>query len=268
MEINKIYNENCLKTMERMEEGFIDLTVTSPPYDNLRAYNDNIDESWNEDVWKKIIKELYRVTKDGGVVVWIVSDATIDGSETGTSFRQCLYAKEVGFNIHDTMIWAKDGGGAVGSNYCYTQNFEYMFIWSKGRPKTINLIRDKLNKSFGKDGFRKETRRTKDGEQKGNTVDYHPQEYSRRNKWWVLVPNKQEGTEFHPAVFPEQLVIDHIKSWSNEGDLIYDPFSGSGTTAKCANVLSCNFIGSELSEEYWRKGNERISGYINQEKLF
>jgi DNA methylase. len=138
IEINKIYNENCLDTMSRMDDNFIDLTVTSPPYDNLRTYGNDIDKTWGEHIWKPILKELYRITKNGGVVVWVVGDATIKGSETGTSFRQALYAMECGFNLHDTMIYSKGGqGGAKGSNKCYTQSFEYMFIFSKGDIKNF-----------------------------------------------------------------------------------------------------------------------------------
>ena len=136
--------------MKRIQDGFVDLTVTSPPYDNLRTYNGNI-EQWSFEKFQGIAKELYRVTKQGGVVVWVVGDATIKGSETGTSFKQALYFKEIGFNLHDTMIWIKDGGGAVGSNKCYTQNFEYMFVFTKGKIETYNLIYDKPNQSFGQD---------------------------------------------------------------------------------------------------------------------
>ena len=141
-----IINESCLDVMDDMQDNYIDLTITSPPYDNLRTYEDSLE--WNEDIWKQAIEELYRVTKKGGVVVWVVGDATIKGSETGTSFKQALYAMECGFNLHDTIIWTKDGGGAIGSNKTYTQNFEYMFVFSKGKIKTFNLICDKRNKSF------------------------------------------------------------------------------------------------------------------------
>lgn len=136
---------DCVELMGDIPDCYIDLTVTSPPYDNLRTYNGF---EW---CFEDTAKELFRITKTGGVVVWIVNDATIKGDETGSSFKQALFFKECGFNLHDTMIWIKDGGGAVGSNKCYTQNFEYMFVLSKGTPKTINLIRDKINLSFGVD---------------------------------------------------------------------------------------------------------------------
>ena len=260
MQIDTIYNEDCIETMKRMPDNFIDLTVTSPPYDNLRTYNGYCFD------FEALAKGLYRVMKEGGVVVWIVNDATIEGSETGTSFRQALYFMECGFNLHDTMIWAKDGGGAVGSNLAYTQNFEYMFVLSKGRPKTTNLIKDKQNLSFGQDksGI---GRRKADGTLKIESRKEASQ-FSKRNNWWLLVPGKEEGSEFHPAVFPEKLVRDHIISWSNEGDIVYDPFSGSGTTAKVAYMNKRHYIGSEISKEYYEKANKRIEAEQSQLKLF
>ena len=230
---------DCVEGLALLKPNSIDLTVTSPPYDNLRTYNGYCFD------FESVAKELYRVTKLGGVVVWNVNDSTIKGSETGNSFRQALYFKELGFNLHDTMIWIKDGGGAVGSNKCYTQNFEYMFVFSKGAPKTINLIYDKPNKSFGQDksgvGRRKVTGEHKIEQRKPS------KEFSRRNNWWYIPPQKGAG---HPAVFPEQLANDHIISWSNEGDVVLDPFSGSGTTHKMALLNNRRFIGFEISQEY------------------
>ena len=133
MEVNKIYQENCLDTMARMPDGFVDLSITSPPYDNLRSYKGF------EFPFEDIAKELYRVTKQGGVVVWVVGDATIKGSETGTSFKQALYFKEIGFNLHDTMIYRKSNRPPLNHSR-YEQEFEYMFIFSKGKPKCVNLI--------------------------------------------------------------------------------------------------------------------------------
>ena len=260
IEIDNIYNESNLDTIARMEDNSIDLVVTSPPYDGLRKYNGYCFD------FEALVKGLYRVMKNGGVVVWIVNDATVDGSETGTSFRQALYFMECGFNLHDTMIWAKDGGGAVGSNLAYTQNFEYMFVFSKGRPKTTNLIKDKQNLSFGQDksGI---GRRKADGSLKVESRKESSQ-FSKRNNWRLLVPGKEEGSEFHPAVFPEKLVRDHIISWSNEGDIVYDSFSGSGTTAKVAYMNNRHYIGSEISKEYYEKANKRIDAEKRQLKLF
>ena len=230
---------DCVEGLKLLKPNSIDLTVTSPPYDNLRTYNGYCFD------FESVAKELYRVTKLGGVVVWNVNDSTIKGSETGNSFRQALYFKEIGFNLHDTMIWIKDGGGAVGSNKCYTQNFEYMFVFSKGTPKTIHLIYDKPNKSFGQDksgvGRRKATGEHKIEQRKPS------KEFSRRNNWWYIPPQKGVG---HPAVFPEQLANDHIITWSNEGDIVLDPFSGSGTTHKMALLNNRRFIGFEISQEY------------------
>lgn len=249
MEINKIYNENCLDTMAKMPNNFIDLTVTSPPYDNLRTY-----KGYSFD-FENVAKELWRVTKQGGVVVWVVGDATINGSESGTSFKQALYFKEIGFNLHDTMIWNKPNYTPRDTRIPrYWQSFEYMFILSKGTPKVCNFIKieckraglktnpyhrdvnDKLRVDrIGKQGFVRESKPL------GNVWNYNSAQYRG-----------------HPAPFPEQLANDHIISWSNEGDLIYDPFMGSGTTAKMAILNSRKYIGSEISEDYCKIIETRI----------
>ncbi len=248
---NQIFNEDCLQTMSRMKDNSIDLVVTSPPYDNLRSYGQDIDQTWGESVWEPIIEELCRIIKHGGVVVWVVNDATINGSETGSSFKQALYFMECGCNLHDTMIWIKKGGGAVGSCYTYTQNIEYMFILSKGRPSTINLIRDQINVTRGTVRPKSKGGRSANS----NGVRVAPK-HSKRDNWWYIPPQKNNS---HPAVFPEQLAHDHIISWSNEGDLIYDPFLGSGTTAKVAVSLNRDYVGSELSEDYFKIAQQRIT---------
>ncbi len=265
MELNKIYNENCLDTMAKMDDNFIDLTVTSPPYDNLRTYNDNIDETWGEAVWKPIIKELYRVTKEGGVVVWVVGDATINGSETGTSFRQALYAMECGFNLHDTMVYAKNNPTPLSHNR-YEQQFEYMFVFSKGRPITFNPLKVRsfnAGKSYSWDRTndhgdnsakrsRKEITVTKESKQKFNI-------------WFMNVAN---SVFTNSAPFPEKLARDHVYSWSNEGDIVYDPFMGSGTTAKMAHLQKRKWIGSEISKEYVELAYKRLKPYLTQTQLF
>lgn len=258
MEINKNYNENNLDTMANIPDCFVDLVITSPPYDKLRTYNEY------SFPFEEIAIELYRVIKDGGVMVWVVNDSTKNGNESSTSFKQALYFKDIGFNLHDTMIWIKDGGGAIGSNKCYTQNFEYMFIFSKNKIKTTNLIYDKPNNSFGKyNGGIKMGRRLATGEHK--IENRKPaKEFSKRNNYWYIPP--QKGGE-HPAVFPDILVNDHIISWSNENDLIYDPFMGSGTVAKMSILNNRNFIGSEISSEYCNIIEQRIKNALEEKKI-
>lgn len=250
--INKIYNENCLDTMSKMEDNFVDLVVTSPPYDNLRTYN-----GYSFD-FEKIAKELYRVVKLGGIVVWIVGDATIKGSETGTSFRQALYFKECGFNLHDTMIWDKNQFSNPGAyNLRYSSVFDYMFVFSKARPKTFNPIKDKKNKYAG--DFVSGTTIEKDGSRRimsGHKIRKIKEIGQRYNIWKISSCRKSKL--MHPARFPEQLANDHIISWSNEGDLVYDPFIGSGTTGKMAILNNRNYIGSEISNEYCEIANKRI----------
>ena len=251
LELDKIYCLDNVQGMKQLDNESVDLVVTSPPYDNLRNYN-----GFSFDL-DGMITELLRIVKRGGVIVWIVSDATKDYSESGTSFRQALAFMDAGFCLFDTMIWCKDGGGAIGSNLFYTQNFEYMFVFSKGKPKSVNLICDKKNLSFGKKDGCLTGRRNANGEHKSE-VRNHNHEYSRRNNWWRLVPQAEEGSSFHPAVFPEALVRDHIKSWSNEGDVVLDPFMGSGTTAKVARALGRKYIGFEISQEYVDLANKRL----------
>lgn len=261
MEIDKIYNEDCIETMKRMPDNFIDLTVTSPPYDNLRMYNGYCFD------FENVATQLYRVTKEGGVVVWVVGDATVNGSETGTSFRQALYFMECGFNLHDTMIWKKETC-AFPETSRYYPNFEYMFVVSKGTPKAINLIADRKNKWGGTKVHG--TFRQADGSLRGRSAAWKEsvcKDFGVRFNVWEIVTEKNNKTG-HPAVFPEALAADHIRSWSNEGDLVYDCFMGSGTTAKMAMTLNRHYIGSEISEEYCKIIDKRLLPIRTQYKLF
>lgn len=259
MDINKTYNENCLVTMNKMPNNFIDCTITSPPYDDIRNYNKKIEGLSDEFngysfPFEDIAKELYRVTKKGGIVVWVVNDATHNGSETLNSFRQALFFKEIGFKIHDTMIYRKLNP-MPNAGKRYQQMFEYMFILSKGSPKTTNIsLRERSNKCNDKRTYRKKKfSRNQDGE--FNENEYFVKEMvPDYNIWDFYVgggnTTKDEIAFEHPAIFPEELVKRHIDSWTNVGDLIYDPFMGSGTTSKMCILSNRNYIGSELSEEY------------------
>ena len=251
-----LLNGDCLDIMKTIPDNSVDLTVTSPPYDNLRTYNGNIDQ-WNFDKFKEIAKELYRVTADCGVVVWIVADATIKGSETGTSFRQALHFMDCGFNLHDTMIWEKTGNGCLGSQNAYGQNFEYMFVFSKRNIHTHNLIKDRENKI--KSGKVKVNAGLVDGKGSSRTIELKP--FGKRTNIWRI--NQQQKSE-HPAPFPEQLAKDHIISWSNEGDTVLDCFMGSGTTGKMAVLNNRKFIGIELDNGYFNIAKERIEKSIRE----
>jgi site-specific DNA-methyltransferase (adenine-specific) len=225
-----------------MPDDFVHATVTSPPYDDLRDYNGY---SWD---FEAVAKELYRVTRPEGVVVWVVGDATKDGSESGSSFRQALFFKDIGFNIHDTMIYEKNSPAypANRNGNRYTQIFEFMFVFSKGKPKA-NLICDKENKWAGHKDY--------SGKLKNPVPDFSP-----RNNIWKYTTSFN-GVK-HPAPFPERLAQDHILTWTDEGDIVYDPFMGSGTTARMALLNGRKFIGSEISPEYVELANERIEGML------
>ena len=251
--INKIYNENCLQTMAKMSDNFIDLTVTSPPYGGLRDY-----KGYSFD-FESITKELFRVTKKGGVVVWVVGDETKKFCESLVSLKQAIFFVEsCGFNLLDTMIYHK-------SNYApayptlrrYANTFEYMFVLSKGRPNIFNPVQVDKAKLTTKQHIGKY--RKKDGTfvEKNMNIDTGRITKDAENVW-TICPTKAKDAGNHPAVFPEQLVNDHILSWSNEGDLVYDPFMGSGTTAKMAIKNNRNWIGSEIASEYCEIAKKRI----------
>ena len=248
METNKIYNESNLETMAKMPDCFIDLTVTSPPYDNLRDYKGY------SFPFEEIAKELFRITKQGGVVVWVVGDATMNGSESGTSFKQALFFKEIGFNLHDTMIYAKQNPIPLTHNR-YEQQFEYMFVFSKGKPKTFNGLKEK-SKYGGEMASRTRSfykTNTENEPTLQNKRDVISDEKLRNNIWYYIVGSTQTGKIKHPAMFPEQLASDQILSWSNENDLVYDCFAGSGTVGRVCQKLKRRAILSELKTEYYAK---------------
>jgi site-specific DNA-methyltransferase (adenine-specific) len=256
LSLNKIYNENCLETMGRMTDEFVDLVVTSPIYDNLRKYNGYVFE------FKPIARELFRIIKTGGVVVWIVGDETINGDETGTSFEQVLFFKKIGFKLYDTMIYKKLGTVVQNPVKRYSQDFEYIFVLSKGFPKTINI---RCGRPTGK--RIKKIKRNKHNEHTFYRGTYNEGTAPLSNVWEYSVgihsTNDQVAFE-HPAIFPEKLAADHIYSWSKEDDLIYDPFGGSGTTGKMAHLQKRNWIMSEISEEYCKIAEKRLKPYLQQ----
>lgn len=255
---------DCIEEMKKLPDGIVDMALTSPPYDNLRTYNGNNSE-WGEHVWKKCIEELFRLLKPGGVVVWVVGDATIKGSETGTSFRQALYFMECGFKLHDTMIYHKNG--LPKNHNRYEQDFEYMFVFSKGKPKTFNPIRipckypeketARQNSYFSETGEKNRSARSGKKRKPVGT------DKIKGNIWYILTGKGHSTKDTiafkHPAIFPDKLANDHVRSWSNEGDVILDPFMGSGTTGVACGNLGRKFIGIEKDETYFKISQERIS---------
>lgn len=243
------------EVLKTIESESIDMVLTSPPYDNLRTYN------WFVFDFETIANELKRVLKPWGVIVWVVWDATVNGSETGTSFKQALYFKEIGLNLHDTMIWEKDTFSAVGAlKSRYAPVTEYMFILSKWKPKTFNAIKDRKNLSAWSNQHWRN--RQTDWTMKTNKKWWKVNELWQRFNIW-RVPVAKSNIRWHPAIFPEQLAIDHIKSWSNEWDVILDPFAWSWTTLKAAKLLNRNYIGIEISQEYVDIATERLANYQN-----
>lgn len=262
--INKIINGNCIEVMKNFDENSIDLTLTSPPYDNLRTYKGFTFP------FEDIAKELYRITKVGGVVVWVVNDATIEGSETGTSFKQALKFMEVGFNLHDTMIFQKTNPIPQIYRKRYNGIFEYMFVFSKGTVKTHNPIKiDCLHAGLELNGTT--YKNFSKGEQKREKMALPVKSQKiKGNIWEYVVGKKAEDQEAkgHPAPFPCALARDHINSWTNEGDIVFDPMNGSGTTCISALKLGREYIGVDISEEYCEIARNRIQNYEQQPRLF
>ena len=251
--LNRVILGNCLGVLGEIESNSIDLIVTSPPYDGLRDYHGYV---FN---FHGIAAELYRVTKKGGVVVWVVGDQTIKGSETGTSFRQALFFKELGFNLHDTMIYQKSNPVPLTHNR-YEQEFEYMFVFSKGTPNTFLPLMVEC-KHAGKQSQKRTFYQTssQDIPTLGHSNQATKSHKQAGNVWVIANIMEMEG---HPAAFPEQLAFDHIRTWSNPGDVILDPMTGSGTTLVAAKKLKRKYIGIEISSEYAKIAESRVGGGI------
>lgn len=257
--INTTINENSAIYLKKLPDSCIDLVITSPPYGDLRDYESNY--KWDFEIFKIIASELKRVLKDGGVIVWVVGDKTDNGGKTLTSFKHALFFQEIGLKIYDVIIYEKTGSGPPHRNR-YFNTFEYMFVISKGKPKNINLLRDKENKWAGKSTYGDVTRREKDGSLT-NKGKKQIQKFGVRTNIWKYINGKGFSTKDkiayeHPAVFPEKLVEDHILSWSSENDLVLDPFGGSGTTAKVASKLGRNYISIEVSKKYCNIAKKRL----------
>ena len=263
MELNKIHCGNSLDLLKQLDDESVDMVMTSPPYDNLREYDGC---TWNFEVFKSIADQLLRVVKTGGVIIWVVADQTTNGSESGTSFRQALYFMQIGFNLHDTMIYKKHNYIPLTHNR-YEQEFEYMFCFSKGKPKTFNPIMveskwggtetwGKTKMPYADNTYKiKEKSVVNEFKQKGNVFEYITGKLANENI-------------DHPAMFPKQLAKDQIISWTNKGDLVLDPFMGSGTTAVACRELNREWIGFEISRKYVDIANDRLNKQVVQCSLF
>lgn len=262
--LNKIISGNCVDVMRGISDSSIDMTITSPPYDNLRVYKGY------SFPFEEIVKELYRITKNGGVVVWVVCDATINGTETGTSFRQALKFMEIGFNLHDTMIFKKANPIPQIYRKRYTNEFEYMFVFSKGNVKTHNPImvpclhaglelKGTTYKNF-----------SVDAQKRGKMAKPVKEEKIKGNIWEYVVGKLAVDQEAkrHPAPFPYALSKEHILSWTNRGDIVLDPMCGSGTSIVAASDLGRRFIGIDISDEYCQLANERLAKHQQESRLF
>ena len=267
--INTIQHGDCRIILQKLKNESIDLTVTSPPYDYLRTYNEKIKKSIDNEFsfpFDDIVNELFRVTKKGGIVVWVVGDQVINGGESCSSFRQALSFVDKGFILYDTMIYHKNGS-PFPEKKRYSQVFEYMFVFSKGKPKTVNILKDKKNKWAGHSNFGKRVMRNKEGELK-EMPKFEIAEYGARYNVWNYSTGKNYSTKDtyafeHPAIFPEELAEDHILSWSNPGDIVLDPMCGSGTVLKMAKLNNRDYVGIDLDEAYIKLSEKRMENLLS-----
>ena len=254
--LNQIWQGDCTDLLTRIDTDSIDLVVTSPPYDNLRSYKGY------EFPFEKIAVQIQRVLKPGGVIVWVVGDATIEGSETGTSFKQALHFMSLGLNLHDTMIFRKRNPIPQIYRKRYNNEFEYMFVLSKGvvsvhNPILIDCIHAGLE--LGSTTYKNYSKHEQSRKKMANPVKGQK---IKGNIWEYVVGKNKEDQEAkeHPAPFPCELVRDHINSWSNPGAIVLDPMCGSGTTCKVAAELGRNFIGLDISQQYVDLARKRVFG--------
>lgn len=256
--VNQIICGDCVDILKDFPDNSIDMVITSPPYGTIREYHGYI---FNV---RDIIQELYRVLKESRVVVWVVGDQTVNGTESCESFVQALLFKKYGFNLHDTMIYHKNNPPPVGGNNRYYQSFEYMFVFSKGSPMLNPIMEPRRNKYNDKriSRLRPVTRNEK-GVFTPKEMIVKGDEVKLQNVWSYIVSGGASATDKiaykHPAIFPEKLAEDHIISWSNEGDVVLDPMCGSGTVCKMAKMLNRKYIGIDVSEEYCEIARKRIS---------
>jgi DNA modification methylase len=254
----RLIQGDCLAVMPLL--GKVDAVVTSPPYDDLRAYGAAFA---GVDLFAAI-SEIAKVLEVGGVCMWNVADATVNGSETGTSFKQALHAMENGLRLHDTMIYIKDNVNFPES-VRYFSGHEYMFVFSKGPPKTFNPLIDRPNKWAGT--VMHGTDRQRDGSKtpisgEGKLV----KSVGMRFNWWRMTNNGRDTG--HPAPMPYAMAHDHICSWSNHGDTILDPFMGSGTTLVACAKLGRHSIGIEIDPDYFDIACERVQKAYDQPDMF
>jgi DNA modification methylase len=253
-----LYEGDCLDIMPTL--GKVDAVVTSPPYDNLRTYG----EGFNGVDLYEALRQIADRLDVGGVCVWNVADATVNGSETGSSFRQALFAMDCGLRLHDTMLYIKDNVNFP-EEVRYFSGHEYMFVFSNGAPKTFNPIKDRPNKWRGTKQHG--TDRQPDGSLKpssGNGKIIKP--FGMRFNWWRLKNNNNPTP--HPAPMPFAMAFDQATSWTNPGDTILDPFMGSGTTGVACAKLGRKFIGIELEPKYFDIACERIQKAYDQPDMF
>ena len=249
---NSIVLGDCVEGMRSLPPDLVPCTVASPPYGALRHYHGN-----HQFDFEAAAAELWRITRPGGVVCWVVREEVVDGSESGEASEQRLFFRDLGFRLHQTIVMERYGSRARSPGR-YGESLEYAFILAKGKPATVRLLRDRRNKTAGK--LVTATHRYPDGSYR--VQRYEVDEWGYRKAVWYFAQGMHVATDpvarLHQAPMPEAMAEDLILSYSREGDLIFDPFAGVATTAKMALLNHRNYFGYEINAIYHARGEERL----------
>lgn len=240
IELNKVYNESCLETLKKMKDGSVNAVITSPPYNmNLRIRNGKY---CSRQIVKELstkysnfddnlpIDEYYELHLNILKELLRVSDMVFYNIQIVTGSKRAIFKiiGELSDYLKDIVIWDKGHGQPAMAERVMNRRTELVLIFDKNNA---------ISRQFNKCNFNR------------GTLD----------DLWLIKRGKKVSTE-HGAVFPEELVGTILDNFTNEGDVIYDPFMGTGSTAVVCKKLKRKYIGSEISKEYMKVINERLEG--------
>lgn len=261
MKLDIIFNKSS-EVMGELPDKSVDLMVTSPPYNigidygNKQVngkivgskgvkYSDNLPENQYRKMLKKVIDETKRVLKDDGQI-WFNIKNRYDGKQVIPPFWVMEYFQDM--FLKNLIVWNFDWGGST--NKRFAPRYEFIFFYTKHKDNyTFNLDEVKIP-----------------------SLNFRPDRYKNQLKnpsdvWrMALVSGNEIERTNHPAQYPEELIERIILAGTNDGDVVLDPFMGSGTTAVVAKKLNRHYIGYEIVPEYIEMANERLTKIITTKK--
>jgi site-specific DNA-methyltransferase (adenine-specific) len=265
VELNKVYQQDCIVGMRKIPDGAIDLVVTSPPYDNLRDYN-----GYSVDL-NETGKNIYRILKDGGVAVMVIQDQTKNFGKSLTSFRTIVdWCDNVGFKLFECVIYRKNGTEGAWWKNRFRVDHEYMPIFLKGeKPQYFNKDSLKVKSKHGGKIMTGFANRKTNGET-GKSITKAINEMKCRGTVWdyLMAGDKDPVKRKHPAPFPDKIPFDFINCFCPPNGIVLDPFVGSGSTVVGAKKLNRSFIGFDISEEYCNLTRKRLDSVSPDDELF